>query len=297
MLDEIVSIFAEVPGGVIIDATFGFGGHTKALAERAGGKFKYMGFDRDGEILNRFDRSQIEGITLHNLNYSEIPSLLIAEKITPVNGVLFDLGLNSAHLDDPSRGFSFQSDAPLDMRFDRSSGISASAAIGDLSESEMIDILRNYGQERKARAIARRIIARRPATTGELADIVREVSGGRDFNKSAARVFQAFRIYVNDELYSLEKALKGIIPLLSEGGRIAVISYHSLEDGLVKRIFQLNSGKCFCGPEKATCVCGANKSLTIKSKKPVLPSPEETKSNPRARSARLRYAEKKKLQA
>jgi len=292
MVDEIVSIFADIPDGLFIDATFGFGGHTKAIKEKSRGRLRFLGIDRDGEILGAAGREGPESVTLKRMNFAELPSYLENEIDIPVSGILFDLGLNSAHIDDPSRGFSYQASSPLDLRFDRSTGLTAAQMLGDISESELISILKNYGQERNARSIARDIIDSPPSTTGELADIIKRRAGARRFNESAARVFQALRIAVNDELESLEKGLSGCIPRLCVGGRIAVISYHSLEDGIVKRLFALNSGKCFCGPEIAICNCGKRKLLEIKTKKPLRPTESEVKENSRARSARLRYAER-----
>ena len=292
MVGEIISVFAEVPGGVIIDATYGLGGHTKVLKETFGDKFRYLGIDRDGETLKVAQKDRPESIELKQMNFEEIPSMLTAENISPLTGVLFDLGLSSLHIDDPSRGFSYQKDAPLDMRFDRSSGQTAAEIIHDIDETELFGILKEYGQEKKARAISRSIIRHKPLTTDALSELIRNVVGAHGFNKSAARVFQALRIYVNNELSAVRKGISGIIPALAAGGRIVVISYHSLEDGIVKRIFALNAGKCFCGPEVAVCQCGAKKLLNILTRKPVRPSPLEVEINPRARSARLRYAQR-----
>ncbi len=292
MVGEIVAIFADVPGGVVIDATYGLGGHTKALREKYGAKFRYLGIDRDGEILKVAKKDLTESVELKKMNLSDIPSMVKSENISPIVGAIFDLGLSSAHLDDPSRGFSYLQDAPLDLRFDRSSGKPASETISALDESKLTRILKEYGQEKHARAISRSMARNKPRTTGALADLIRAVTGPRGFNKAAARVFQALRIYVNDELDAVKSGISGIIPVLAVGGRIAVISYHSLEDGIVKRIFSLKSGKCFCGPGAVECECGSAKLLKVLTKKPRRPSPEQIEINPRARSARLRCAEK-----
>lgn len=292
MVEEIVSIFSEIPEGVIVDATLGPGGHTKALMKSLGEGFRFVGIDRDGETLETTEREFSGHLTIRKMNFAELPSFLRDERIFPVTGALFDLGLSSAQLDDSSRGFSFQADSRLDMRFDRGEGRPLADILAEMSETETVRILKEYGQEKQAKAIARAIRRERPATTESLAHIVRKIAGPGRFTKSAARVFQAFRIFINDEIESLKEALSGIIPMLESGGRIAVLSYHSLEDGLVKRIFSLNAGKCQCGPGEAECVCGRRNLLSVITKKPLRPSDREIKDNPRARSARLRYAQK-----
>jgi len=292
MVDEIAAIFADVPGGTIIDATYGLGGHTRALEKNAGGRFRFVGIDRDGEILKMPETFRSDRVSLRKMNFAEIPSMVAGENLSPITGVLFDLGLNSVHLDDPSRGFSYQTRSLLDLRFDRSSGEPAAVIMNRMNKSELAEILTNLGQQKKARAIARRMMDERPSTTDSLADLIRGVVGSREFSKAAARVFQALRIYINDELDFIEKALNGIIPLLAGGGRVAVISYHSLEDGIVKRVFLRNAGRCSCGPQIVECNCGKRDIIKIIARKPIRPAPEEIKSNPRARSARLRYAER-----
>lgn len=292
MASEIVSIFAKVPEGYFVDATFGLGGHTLAIEESLPGKFRFLGFDRDGEMLSLAKGAIPEGIQTFKMSFSKIPSLLEDNNLAPVTGALFDLGLNSMQIDDSERGFSYREDSPLDLRYDRESGVPLYKIVGRLRSPELIDILKNYGQEKNSRAIAKAIIEKGPATTGELTDIIRRIVGPRRFVKAASRVFQALRIFVNDELDEFEKALKGIIPRLTSGGRVAVISYHSLEDGITKRVFRILSGRCICGPNVAVCVCGAQKLLEIKTKKPMRPDENEIRQNPRSRSARLRYAEK-----
>ncbi|UCC80331.1 MAG: 16S rRNA (cytosine(1402)-N(4))-methyltransferase RsmH [Candidatus Zixiibacteriota bacterium] len=292
MVKEIVSVFTDVPEGIFIDATIGLGGHALAVNRNLPGKFSFFGFDRDGEMIELARENLPRDFRLRKMTYSKIPSALESESIGPVTGALFDLGLNSLQLENGGRGFSYRERSLLDLRFDRTSGKPLHKMVDKFNLSELVDILKTYGQEKNSRAIARAIIDKRPKTTDELAEIVRKIAGSRNFNKSASRVFQALRIYLNDELDEFEKALKGIVPLISKGGRIAVISYHSLEDGIVKRIFRLYSGKCQCGPGKGICECGARKIIDIKTKKPVRPGEAEVMNNPRARSARLRYAEK-----
>lgn len=293
MAGEVVSIFADVPDGVFIDATFGLGGHTRAMLERLSEKFSFVGIDRDGEMLERAGTIRPDKVSLHRMNFTGIPELILRERLAPVTGILFDLGINSAQLDDSSRGFSFAHPAALDMRYDRSVGRPAAELLTEIDRDDLVGILKNYGQEKKSAAIARAIASEKPSTTDSLAAIVRRIVGSRRFIKSAARVFQALRIHLNNELADFKEALGGVIPLMAAGGRVAVISYHSLEDGIVKRLFQLYSGKCFCGPESAECVCGRQEWLTVKTPKPLRPSSDEIRSNSRSRPARLRYAEKK----
>jgi 16S rRNA (cytosine1402-N4)-methyltransferase len=290
MAKEIVEIFTPVPDGIFIDATFGLGGHSKAVKKSR--KFRIIGIDRDAEMLSRAASDLPEGISVRNMHFSDLPEMIQKEGITPVSGILFDLGLNSAQLDDSTRGFSFMNPGPLDMRMDRQSGLTAAEAISRMSEDEMIKVLKEFGQEKNARAIARTINRENPTTTEALASIIMRVVGPQRFIKAAARIFQALRIFVNHELDELRNALAGVAPLVVTGGRLAVISYHSLEDGIVKRQFLLDSGKCFCGPQEAVCVCGKRKLLKVMTKKPLFPSPEEIERNPRARAARLRYAER-----
>ncbi len=292
MAHEIVEIFGSAPGGYLVDTTFGLGGHSKEINRAFGKKFKIIGIDRDQEIINRWQTNLVDGIELRKMNFSNVASFLIKENIQPISGVLFDLGLNSAQLDEPERGFSFQRPGPLDMRFDRSTGLSAFDAIKSMNEKELIFILKEYGQERNSRSIARAILRDKPERTEQLAQIIQDIVGHQRFTKTAARVYQALRIYLNNELNELQIALKSIIPLIVTGGRIVVLSYHSLEDGITKRLFQLYSGKCFCGPNVPQCICGASKMLKIMTKKPLMAGEDEVAQNPRSRSARLRYAER-----
>jgi 16S rRNA (cytosine1402-N4)-methyltransferase len=292
MAREVVEIFSSVPDGILIDATFGLGGHSVAVKHSLGNKFEIIGVDRDEEMLNQSSRDLPKGISVRKMRFSGLPDIIKNEGIGPVTGVLFDLGLNSAQLNDQSRGFSFSRPGPIDMRFDRTGGQSAADLIERIGEIELIKILKEYGQERHSRSIARAIVREKPNTTETMASIIKRIVGPQRFTKSAARVFQALRICVNRELEELKSALSRIVPLVATGGRLAVISYHSLEDGIVKRQFLLDSGKCFCGPTQPTCICGKRELLKVMTKKPVIPSDEEIRQNPRARAARLRYAER-----
>jgi len=292
MAAEIISVFADAPKGVFIDATYGLGGHSKEVLKAYPNKFKIIGFERDQDIFEMALENKPNNVTLHNMSFSKVDEILSDIKTGPVSGALFDLGLNSVHIDDHERGFSYLNDGPLDLRFDQTGGRPAWEAISGLSEKEIQNILSDYGQEHRARGIAKEIYNEKPKTTKALADLIRKVAGSRGFVKSASRVFQALRIYVNNELNEISAALDNLIPHLATGGRLAVISYHSLEDGLVKRNFKRFSGKCSCGPNIPLCQCGAAKYLNIITKKPLRPSEDEVRQNSRSRSARLRYAEK-----
>ena len=292
MASEIAQIFSAVPDGILIDATYGLGGHSAVIKTNFGSKFRIIGIDWDADMLARGASSIPEGVITRQMHFSELPAMIEREKLSPISGVLFDLGLNSAQLDDETRGFAFSKSGPIDMRFDRSRGLTAAEAIKRLSEGELVRILKEYGQEKKSRAIARAIMLEKPKTTDTMASLIKRIVGPQRFTKAAARVFQALRIYVNRELEELKLALAGMAPLVTTGGRLAVISYHSLEDRIVKRQFQLDSGKCFCGPTQPVCMCGKRTVLKIITKKPLTPTIAEIRQNPRARAARLRYAER-----
>jgi 16S rRNA (cytosine1402-N4)-methyltransferase len=292
MAAEIISIFADAPKGVFIDATYGLGGHTREILKAYPNKFKVIGFEKDQDIFKMALENKPDDVTLMNMSFSRIEEIIESDSPGPVTGALFDLGLNSAHIDDPERGFSYLNPGPLDLRFDKNSGNPASDAITKLNEKDIQKILSDYGQERRSRQIAREIFSEKPKTTQSLADLIRKVAGPKGFIKSASRVFQALRIYVNDELNEINIALNGLIPRLASGGRVAVISYHSLEDGLIKRNFRRLAGKCYCEPNVVSCECGAAKYLNVITRKPIRPSDKEVKKNSRSRPARLRYAER-----
>jgi len=217
----------------------------------------------------------------------------------PVHGVLFDLGLSSLQLDDPARGFSFQADGPLDMRLDRSEPWTAADLLNRESESELRRILKDYGQERWAARIAQRIVERRRRTplqtTRDLVDVVAgaipRAAWPRDIHV-ATRTFMAFRIAVNRELEAIEKGLKAAIEVLASGGRVGVVSFHSLEDKIAKNLFNVEATDCICPPQAPVCICGHQRSLRVVTRKPITPSEAEVRENPRARSAKLRVAEK-----
>jgi len=226
-------------------------------------------------------------------NFSQLAPIASARGFTRADGVLFDLGLSSMQLAAPERGFSFQQDGPLDMRFDPSGAVTASDLVNELEERALADLLRRYGQERQARRIARAIAGVRPLySTAQLAALIQGVVGRRERIHPATRTFQALRIAVNDELSVLGKALPQALDLLTTGGRLAVISFHSLEDRIVKQFLKREARDCICPPDVPRCVCGHLARLRIITRRPIRPSEEEVASNPRSRSGRLRIAVK-----
>ena len=297
MAKEAVEYLNLRPKTIVIDATLGGGGHAKAILE-ASKTVKLIGIDQDADALEAA-KENLKGfgdrVEFIHANFSSISSHL-APRISRLDGILFDLGVSSYQIDAAERGFSFQADAPLDMRMDRSAKISANDLINSGSQAEIEDIIRDYGEDRYFKRIASAIIRKRPvSTTSELADIIKysiPKTSPINTTKSIARVFQAFRIAVNRELESLKKALEDSIGLLAPKGRIVVISYHSLEDRIVKDIFKREASDCVCPPKLPACVCNHRKKLNIITKKPIIPTDKEIEFNPRARSAKLRAAEK-----
>lgn len=287
-------------GGLYVDMTLGGGGHSEEILRRGG---NVIGIDQDsaalsaaGERLRRYgDRFRAV-----KRNFRELKSVLSELGIAEVDGVLMDLGVSSPQLDDAERGFSYMQDAPLDMRMDRENAFSAYEVVNDLPENELADIIRDYGEERWAKRIAEFIAKARKekpvATTGELVQIIKAAvpkGARRDGPHPAKRTFQAIRIAVNSELDVLETALTDAIEAVRTGGRISVITFHSLEDRIVKNTFQTAAAGCICPKEYPVCVCGKTPTVRVITRKPVLPGEEELTENPRARSAKLRIAEKR----
>ncbi|HEX8033424.1 MAG TPA: 16S rRNA (cytosine(1402)-N(4))-methyltransferase RsmH [Ktedonobacterales bacterium] len=300
--EETVARLASHAGGRYIDGTLGGAGHTALILERSQPDGRVLGIDADPAALRRAAERLPTEVTSGRLilrqgNFAQMAALAGEAGILPVDGVVLDLGLSSDQLADRERGFSFAADAPLDMRFDPTNGQPASDLVNELDETELADLLWRYGEERRSRAIARRIVdARRRVPierTGELAQIVASVVHGRPGGiHPATRTFQALRIAVNDELGSLETALTAALDVLAPGGRIAVISFHSLEDRIVKHFFQADERGCICPPELPACVCGRSPRLRILTRHPVTAGEDELTRNPRARSAKLRVAER-----
>jgi len=300
LASECVELLRLQPGGVYVDATLGAGGHALALL-KACPEIRLYGFDRDREAMaaarqNLADyQHQVQYI---HAPFSNLRSQLALQKVKGIDGILFDLGVSSHQLDTASRGFSFDKDAPLDMRMDARQELTAAKLLNASSIQELAILFKSFGEEQQAGRIARAIeTARKSApltTTVQLARVIESVAGKgtRDSLKTKMRVFQALRIAVNGELAELETALKDAINLLKPGARVAVLSYHSLEDRIVKNIFRDAAKGCLCPPRQIVCGCGLQPRLAILTGRPICASGAETLANPRARSAKLRVAEK-----
>jgi len=300
--EEAVDALAVKPDGVYVDCTLGGAGHSRLIASRLGEGGKLIAFDQDDaalaharDILAPYgDRA-----TLVRSNFRKLKEQLESIGHAQVDGILFDLGVSSPQLDEAERGFSYHHDAELDMRMDRSGGVTAYDVVNEWPEAELARILFQYGEEKFARRIAREIAAAREKapirTTGELTELVKAgipAAARRTGGHPAKRSFQAIRIAVNDELRAFEEALEQAIAVAKPGGRIAVITFHSLEDRICKTTFASKLGKCICPPDLPMCGCGAKGVLKLALRKPLEPSAEELERNPRARSAKLRAAEK-----
>lgn len=304
LLEETIANLKIKPDGTYVDGTLGGAGHASEVCKRLSATGRFIGIDQDdaaiaaaGERLREFG----ERVTIIRSNYCNMVSRLQERGILGVDGILLDLGVSSYQLDTAERGFTYREDAPLDMRMDQRAELSAFDVVNGYSEEQLVRILRDYGEERFARNIARNICTARQEepirTTGELTEIIKRsiparirATGGHP----AKRSFQAIRIEVNQELKVLEESLDGMIDLLNDGGRICVITFHSLEDRIVKNIFRKNEHPCTCPPEFPVCVCGKKSRGTVITRKPVLPSEEEMAANPRSKSAKLRVFERKR---
>ena len=298
---EVRELLAVRPGDTVVDATFGAGGHARILAADLRGEGRFIAVDRDPEVRPHFERFQREARVSARLLRGDFAVVLgqLAENGVRADAVLLDLGVSSMQIDRPERGFSYAVDAPLDMRMDPVADMSARDIVNQWDERELATIFRRYGEERFARQIARAIVRRRSEQpierTAELVETIKAaIPAPRRFGDGhpAKRVFQALRIAVNDELAALEQALPAALSMLRPGGRLAVISFHSLEDRIVKRFLAAQARGCTCPPELPVCVCGKEPAVRLLARKAVRPSPQETAENPRAASARLRAAVK-----
>lgn len=288
------------PDGVVLDMTVGMGGHSSELLKLLP-KGRLVGLDQDADALQHAGRALRKDprVSLFKANFADVLWVLMDLSISEVDSVLMDIGVSSLQLDTPGRGFSFGQDGPLDMRMDQHAGHTAAWVINTYSEQDLAKVIFEYGEEPKARALARAIVADRAKkqfeTTGELSALAKRVirSGKKPGEKHpATRLFQALRIEVNRELQVLEKGLKSALSVLKPGGRLAVITFHSLEDRIVKHFMKNESVDCICPPDFPQCVCGHKASLKVLTTKPVTASEAELEANPRARSAKLRVAEK-----
>lgn len=303
LLDETVNGLGIKADGIYVDGTLGGGGHAYEIAKRLGEKGSIVGIDRDeaaieaaGARLKDFG----ERVTIVRSNYCDMKSLLHHIGIDKVDGIVLDLGVSSYQLDTAERGFSYREDAPLDMRMDRRQKMTARDIVNDYSETELYRVIRDYGEDKFAKNIAKHIVNARGKcsieTTGQLTEIVRRSIPMKYQKKSghpAKRTFQAIRIELNDELNVLRESLDDMIDILNPGGRLCIITFHSLEDRIVKSAFRKNENPCTCPSDFPVCVCGKVSKGSIITKKPILPGAEEVEQNSRAKSAKLRIFERK----
>ena len=301
LLDECIEALNIRPDGVYLDGTLGRAGHSREIAKRLT-TGRLICVDRDDAALEAAkDRlaDWMDRVTLVHSNFDKVSDILRDLRLPGIDGMLFDLGVSSPQLDDGSRGFSYMADAPLDMRMDRSEGLTAYEVVNAWSQEELRRILFQYGEERYAPQIAGAILRHREdkpiETTLELVDIIKGAMPAKALKEKqhpAKRSFQAIRIAVNDELASVERMIRGAVPRLNKGGRLAVITFHSLEDRIVKTGMAEFAKGCTCPPDFPVCVCGKTPDVKLVSRKPILPSDREIEENPRARSAKLRVCEK-----
>ena len=303
LLDECIEGLNIRPDGIYLDGTLGRAGHSREIAKRLTSG-RLICVDRDDAALEAAQTrlaDWMDRVTLVHSNFDKVSDILDDLGLKGIDGMLFDLGVSSPQLDDGSRGFSYMADAPLDMRMDRSEGLTAADVVNTWSQEELRRILFQYGEERCAPQIAGAIVRRRAEkpieTTLELVDVIKSAMPGkalREKQHPAKRSFQAIRIAVNDELASVERMIRGAVPKLNKGGRLAVITFHSLEDRIVKTGMADFAKGCTCPPDFPVCVCGKTPDIKLVSRKPILPTDQEVEENPRARSAKLRVAEKLK---
>ena len=302
LLEETIENLRVKPEGVYVDGTLGGAGHALEVCRRLSAAGRLIGIDQDEDAIAAAEerlREYRDRVTILRSNYRCMVSELKKRGITAVDGILLDLGVSSHQLDEAERGFTYREDAPLDMRMDQRQELTAAGVVNPYSEERLYQVIRDYGEEKFAKNIAKRICRERAEkpilTTGELVEIIKasipakmRVTGGHP----AKRTFQAIRIEVNQELAVLEESLDGMIDFLREGGRLCVITFHSLEDRIVKNIFRRNEHPCICPPEFPVCVCGRKPKGFVVTRKPVVPGEEELAANKRSKSAKLRVFER-----
>jgi len=300
LLDECIEALNIKEGGIYVDCTMGGGGHSREILEKLKGTGRLIGIDQDTNALEASKKrlKEFNNVTYIHDNFYNIDSILENLKTEKVDGILMDLGVSSHQLDEAERGFSYMKDAPLDMRMDRDRSLSAYVVVNTYSEEQLYRIIKEYGEERFAKKIARIIAERRAIkpveTTFELVDIIKAAIPAkfRREGHPGKKTFQAIRIEVNQELQILDKAIKDSIGRLNHGGRIAIITFHSLEDRLVKNIFKEQENPCTCPKDFPQCICGKKPSIKIITRKPIIPGDKEMDENSRSKSAKLRVAEK-----
>lgn len=301
LLKECIECLNIKEGGVYVDGTLGGGGHSLRILERLNGTGKLIGIDRDKEALSHTSKklSEYSNVIYVNDKHENIKAILSSLDVCGVDGILLDLGVSSYQLDEPTRGFSYMHDAPLDMRMNTDDEFSAYDVVNTYSEEKLANIFFEYGEEKYSKAIARKIVEKRKEnninTTFELVDIIKSAIPAKARNEKqhpAKRVFQAIRIEVNGELIDLENAVDDAVMSLKPGGRMLVITFHSLEDRIVKKTFERLQGKCTCPPDFPKCICGYKSYGKVITKKPIVSEEQELEENPRARSAKLRVFER-----
>lgn len=299
LLSEVLEGLAIKPGGCYLDATVGGGGHASAILEASAPDGRLLGLDRDpGAVARAATRLQAFGsrTLIVHASYVRLEEIIAETGFMPLSGVLFDLGFSSWQIDDPERGFAFRTDGPLDMRFDPTDDVPTAAEIVNTwPEADLADLIYRYGEEPRSRRIAQALVAARPIeSTARLANVILAATGRSRKTRihPATQTFQALRIAVNRELEAVERALPQAITALVPGGRLAVITFHSLEDRIVKQFFRREARGCICPPSAPVCTCEHEPSIKLVTRKPVAPTAEEVTANPRSRSAKLRIAEK-----
>jgi 16S rRNA (cytosine1402-N4)-methyltransferase len=300
LLTETLALLNAVsPNGIYVDATLGLGGHSSEILKSLGPLSRLIGIDCDQRNLDQAAAMINETPSRGRFipvkgNFRDLDIILANLGIAQIDGIIYDLGVSSAHFDDDRRGFSFSKEAPLDMRLDMQSSLTAADVVNNYRASDLERVIRDYGEEYKYKKIADYIIKNRPVTTTtQLAGIIANAKRGMNEKiNPATKVFQAIRIEVNDELGALKTSLEKALKLLKPGGRIVVIAFHSLEDRIVKRFFAAESIDCICENKRLECTCAHKRSINLLAKKAIMPQAEETAVNPRARSAKLRAAEK-----
>ncbi|GAA0115887.1 16S rRNA (cytosine(1402)-N(4))-methyltransferase RsmH [Clostridium senegalense] len=298
LLDECIEALNIKEDGIYVDCTLGGGGHSSEILKKLSEKGRLIGIDQDKDALKAASErlKEYKNTTFVHNNFYNIKEILEKLNIEKVDGILMDLGVSSYQLDNADRGFSYMKDAPLDMRMDRENSLSAYNVVNDYSEEELADVIKSFGEERFAKRISNFIVNRRPIeTTLQLADIVMAAIPGKfkkDGGHPAKRTFQAIRIEVNKELMILNKAIEDSVEALNSDGRIAIITFHSLEDRIVKNKFKELNDPCNCPKELPFCVCNKKPIVDLVSRKPIEPSKEEQENNSRSRSSKLRVARK-----
>ncbi len=298
LLNESIENLISDKSGFYFEGTIGFGGHTELILAHLADDAKYIGTDKDAiayeHCKNKFQNDK--RVELYNASFTNIIDISKIEFIEKFDGIFADLGVSSFQLDNKDSGFTFREDVPLDLRMDKSKGEPASFFLNKISENELVDIFFKYGEERNSKKIAQAICSYRLnekiKTSGQLKAIIEEFTPERYLNKTLSRIFQALRIFVNNELDELEDFLEKAVSVLNKNGKIAIITFHSLEDRIVKQFFKEKTKTCICPTDYPVCMCDTKPELKIVTRKPIVPSGDEIKENRRSRSAKLRVAEK-----